>query len=212
MRGRHKKTGESSIESIVTEEPMPDDAVLPVEEFSVVEEPAATATVGRGSEGETVSQDDPLAPLKQEVEELKRRAAENLDKALWAQAELDNMRKRTARDIESAHKYALDRFVTELLPVMDSMEMGIAASTNVDDSASLKQGMELTLRMFIAALDKFGVMAIDPQGEKFNPERHEAVTLQQAEGVEPGMVISVMQKGYELNGRLVRPAMVIVSK
>jgi molecular chaperone GrpE len=212
MRGRHKKPGASSIESIVTEEPMPDDAVLPVEEPPVAVESAATAAVASGSEGETVPQDDPLALLKQALEEHKRLAADNLDKALRAQAELDNVRKRTARDIESAHKYALERFVMELLPIMDSMEMGITASAHVDDSANLKQGMELTLRMFIAALDKFGVKTIDPQGEKFNPERHEAVTLQQAEGVEPGMVISVMQKGYELNGRLVRPAMVVVSR
>ena len=153
-----------------------------------------------------------MAPLQKEVEEHKRRAADHLDKALRAQAELDNVRKRTARDIESAHKYALERFVTELLPVMDSMEMGIASSAHVDDSVSLKQGMELTHKMLAAALDKFGVKAFDPQGEKFNPNRHEAVSLQQAEGVEPGMIISVMQKGYELNGRLVRPAMVIVSK
>ena len=198
MRGRHKKTGENSVASSVTEEPMPDDAVFPAEEPPIA--------------GEDAPQDDPWALLNQELEDHKRRAEENLNKALWAQAELDNARKRTARDIESAHKYALERFVTELLPVMDSMEMGIAASAHVDDSTSLKQGMELTLRMFTAALDKFGVKAIDPQGEKFNPERHEAVTLQQAEGVEPGMVIGVMQKGYELNGRLVRPAMVVVSR
>ena len=189
---------------------MPDDAVLPMEEPLVAAEAAATA-VAPGSEGEAVSEDDFRARLKQEVEKHKRLAADNLDKALRAQAELDNIRKRTARDIESAHKYALERFVTELLPVMDSMEKGIAAA-HADDSAGLKQGMELTLRMFIASLDKFGVKAIDPQGEKFNPDRHEAVTLQQVEGVEPGMVTSVMQKGYELNGRLVRPAMVIVSK
>lgn len=212
MRGKHKKSGENSIESNVTEEPMPDDAVLPVEEPPVTKEPAATASDRSGNEREAAPQDDPLALLQQAVEEHKRLAAENLDKALRAQAELDNMRKRTARDIESAHKYALERFVTELLPIMDSMEMGIAASAHVDNSASLKQGMELTLRMLAAALDKFGVKAIDPQGEKFRPERHEAVSLQQAEGVEPGMIISVMQKGYELNGRLVRPAMVIVSK
>ena len=213
MRGKHKKTGENSIESIITDEPMPDDAVLPVEEPPVAgEQPAATDAISTASAGEDAPQDDPWALLNQELEDHKRRAEENLNKALWAQAELDNARKRTARDIESAHKYALERFVTELLPVMDSMEMGIASSAHVDDSVSLKQGMELTHKMLAAALDKFGVKAFDPQGEKFNPNRHEAVSLQQAEGVEPGMIISVMQKGYELNGRLVRPAMVIVSK
>ena len=212
MRGRHKKTGENSIESIITEEPMPDDAVLPSEAQPAAGEPAPTAADSPENAGGIAGQDDPLALLNLEVEEHKRRAADNLDKALRAQAELDNVRKRTARDIESAHKYALERFVTELLPVMDSMEMGITASTGMDDVNSLKQGMELTHRMLAVALDKFGVKAIDPQGEKFNPERHEAVSLQQAIAVEPGMIISVMQKGYELNGRLVRPAMVVVSK
>ena len=212
MRGKHKKTGANSGVSIISEEAMPDDAVLPVEEQTVAAGPAGTTAVSPENAGVAAPQDDTLALLYKEVEEHKRLAADNLDKALRAQAELDNLRKRTARDIENAHKYALDRFVAELLPVMDSMEMGIASSANVGDSASLKQGMELTLRMFTATLGKFGVRTIDPQGEKFNPERHEAVTMQQAEGVEPGMIISVMQKGYELNGRLVRPAMVVVSQ
>ena len=212
MRGRHKKTGENSIESIIAEEPMPDDAVLPAEAPPVTAATEATTVDVPEADKVVEQQDDPWALLGMEVEEHKRRAAANLDKALRAQAELDNMRKRTARDIENAHKYALERFVVELLPVMDSMEMGIAASAGVEDVGGLKQGMELTLRMFAAALDKFGVKIIDPRGEKFNPERHEAVSAQQEEGVEPGTVISVMQKGYELNGRLVRPAMVVVSR
>jgi molecular chaperone GrpE len=211
MRGRHKKPVANNIEPIVTDEPMPDDAVLPAD-ISLVAEGGTTTTEGAGSEGKAAPGGDPMELLKQDAENHKRLAAENLDKALRAQAELDNLRKRTARDIESAHKYALERFVTELLPVMDSMEMGIAAATQADDSTGLREGLELTHRMLTAAFEKFGVKAIDPQGEKFNPHRHEAVTLQQVEGVEPGMVTSVMQKGYELNGRLVRPAMVIVSK
>ena len=212
MRGRHKKTGENSIESIITEEPMPDDAVLPAAEPSATDAMAAATTDGPHDSKVAAPQDDPLALLAMEIEEHKGRAADNLDKALRAQAELDNLRKRTARDIENAHKYALERFVAELLPVMDSMEMGITVSGGVDEVSSLKQGMELTHKMFAATLDKFGVKIIDPQGEKFNPERHEAVSTQQEEGIEPGKVISVMQKGYELNGRLVRPAMVIVSR
>src|SRR5690606_14882596 len=146
------------------------------------------------------------------IEEHKRIAAENLEKALRAQAELDNMRKRTARDIENAHKYSLERFVNDLLPVIDSMELGLSATENAADVASLKEGMELTHKMFAASLEKFGVKVIDPQGEKFNPEMHQAVSMQEAKGVDSGNVITVMQKGYELNGRLVRPAMVIVAK
>jgi molecular chaperone GrpE len=212
MRGRHKKPVADNIEPIVTDEPMPDDAVLPADISLVAEDETASTAEGAGSEGKAAPGEDPMELLKQEAENHKRLAAANLDKALRAQAELDNLRKRTARDIESAHKYALERFVTELLPVMDSMELGIAAATQAEDNTGLKEGLELTLRMLSAAFEKFGVKAIDPQGEKFNPDRHEAVTLQLVEGVEPGMVTSVMQKGYELNGRLVRPAMVIVSK
>jgi len=212
MRGRHKKAGEgNSIESLINEEAMPDDAVLLPEEQAVTGEPAPAAVI-TASAGAAQQLDDQIALLNEALEEHKRLAADHLDQALRARADLDNVRKRSARDIENAHKYALERFVAELLPIMDSMEMGIAASTNTDDAGSLKQGMKLTLKMFSTVLDKYGVKVIDPMGEKFNPERHEAVSTQREEGVVPGMVINVMQKGYELNGRLVRPAMVIVSQ
>jgi len=129
-----------------------------------------------------------------------------------AQAELDNLRKRTGRDIENAHKYALEKFVNGLLPVIDSMALGIDASESAEDVQSLREGMDLTLKMFLDTLDKFGITALDPQGEKFNPEKHQAVSMQEVEGSESGIVVAVMQKGYELNGRLIRPAMVMVSK
>lgn len=150
--------------------------------------------------------------LVQQIESHKRSAAENLEKAMRAQAELDNMRKRTARDIENAHKYSLERFVNDLLPVIDSMELGLSAAENTDDIDSLREGMDLTYKMFSASLEKFGVKVINPQGEKFNPELHQAVTMQEVDGEESGNIINVMQKGYELNGRLIRPAMVIVAK
>jgi len=107
---------------------------------------------------------------------------------------------------------ALEKFVTELLPILDSMELGITATDSADDIAGLREGMDLTLKMFSDTLEKFGVRIVDPQGEKFNPELHEAVSMQEYEDAEPGTVISVIQKGYELNGRLVRPAMVMVAK
>jgi len=150
--------------------------------------------------------------IMQQIDSHKRSAAENMEKALRAQAELDNMRKRTARDIENAHKYSLERFVNDLLPVIDSMELGLSATENAADVDSMKEGMDLTYKMFTASLDKFGVRVVNPQGEKFNPELHQAVSMQEGEGVESGNIISVMQKGYELNGRLIRPAMVIVAK
>lgn len=150
--------------------------------------------------------------LSQKVESLKQKAAENFDKVMRAQAEMENLRKRTAREIENAHKYGLDRFIKDLLPVLDSMELGISASDNAGDIASLKEGMDLTLKMFIDVLNKSGIEVIDPQGEKFNPELHEAVSVQAVDDGESGTVIAVMQKGYTLNGRLVRPAMVVVAR
>jgi len=151
--------------------------------------------------------------LLQQVEALNGTIAELSDRALRAQAELDNYRKRSARDIENAHKYALERFVQELLPVVDSLELGLANSAGAGSSQDvLHEGMELTLKKLQDVLAKFGVVPVDPAGEKFNPERHEAVaTLEQPE-LAPGTVVQVMQKGYELNGRLIRPAMVCVSK
>jgi molecular chaperone GrpE len=156
--------------------------------------------------------DQSVEKLMQEIEVLKKLADEHKDNALRARADLENMRKRTIRDVENAHKYALEKFVDELLPVLDSLELGISASNTAEDIESLREGMDLTCKKFASTLEKFGVKVIDPQGEKFNPELHEAVTMQEQEGMAPGTVISVMQKGYELNGRLVRPAMVMVAK
>jgi len=153
-----------------------------------------------------------IEALLQEIEVQKQAAAENLEKAMRAQAEMDNLRKRTVRDIENAHKYALDNFVSELLPVLDSMELGISASGDAENIDDLRKGMDLTLKMFITAMEKFGIKVIDPQGEKFNPEQHEAISMLEVEGVESGTVATVVKKGYELNGRLVRAAMVVVAK
>jgi molecular chaperone GrpE len=153
-----------------------------------------------------------IESLTEEIEVLKQLAEESLEKAVLAQADMDNLRKRTVRDIENAHKYALERFVNELLPVLDSMELGISASDNAENTNDLREGMELTLKILITAMEKFDVKVIDPQGEKFNPEQHEAISMQEFDGAESGTVANVVQKGYELNGRLVRPAMVIVAK
>lgn len=192
-----------------------------------IEEPAGSAAAEEelrpGIAPTAESQTAPAAPgsdstsldaeaLTAAIEQWKQRAAESEELAMRARAELDNLRKRTARDVESAHKYALERFVNELLPVLDSMELGIAASQSAEEVAALRQGLDLTLKMFSDSLQRFGVVALNPLGEKFNPEMHQAISTQEATGAEPGTVISVMQKGYELNGRLVRPAMVVVAR
>ena len=125
---------------------------------------------------------------------------------------MDNVRKRSTRDIENAHKYALEKFLSDLLPILDSLELGVSAADQADEVAKVKEGMELTLKMFSDLMEKSGIAKVDPLGDKFDPEKHEAISMQEKEGVESGHVIAVMQPGYELNGRLIRPAMVMVAK
>ena len=182
-----------------------DETLAPLEQTA----PGFPGAQAASDEDEARSTED----MAQTLAEQKQVAAANLEKALRAQAELENLRKRVVRDIQNAHKYALEKFLGELLPVMDSMELGLsAASENNGDIASLKEGMELTHKMFAAALEKSGIRVIDPLGEKFDPGQHEAVSMLEQKGTASGHVISVMQKGYELNGRLIRPAMVVVAK
>ena len=139
--------------------------------------------------------------------------ADQKDSVIRAKAEVDNIRRRSAQDVEKARKFALEKFVNELLPVVDNLERAIA-SINAEDETqkAIAEGVELTLQSFTSALDKFDVKAIDPKDQPFNPELHQAMSMQEVEGIAPNTVIAVMQKGYELNGRLVRPAMVMVSK
>ncbi len=142
--------------------------------------------------------------------ELQAKADENWEKYLRAAAELENVRKRTARDVENAHKFALERFAVELLAVRDSLEMGLAAAEDAD-ADTLLQGKEATLKQLVAIMQRFGVEELDPQGEPFDPALHEAMTMQASDDVEPGSVVTVFQKGYALNGRLLRPARVVVA-
>ena len=157
--------------------------------------------------------EEPSARAGDELAEARQAARENLDRALRAQAELENVRRRMARDVENAHKFALERFVAELLPVKDSLELGLTASAEEGAGvAGIAQGLELTLRMLEQAMEKFGVKILDPAGEPFDPEFHQAMTMQESDAAESGTVLTVVQKGCLLNERLVRPAMVIVAK
>jgi len=183
------------------------------------DQPQAGSTPGNGNGGGAATTEpaatlaDSVEVLRQELEGMRLKLAEAQDRALRIQADADNQRKRMARDVENAHKYGLERLVADLIPVVDSLELGIEATgTGGPDLDNLRQGMDLTLKKFMDTLARFGVTAINPQGEKFNPDRHEAVSAQALEGAEPNTIISVMQKGYELNGRLVRPAMVVIVK
>ena len=146
------------------------------------------------------------------LEDAKAKADQHWNQLLLARAETDNVRRRAERDVEAAHKYALERFVTELLPVKDSLELGLAAASDGGDVAKLREGMELTLKLLSSVLEKFGVKTVDPKGEKFNPELHQAMAMQEMTNVEPNVVLTVYQKGYLLNDRLIRPAMVVVSR
>lgn len=148
--------------------------------------------------------------LEAQLEAAQAKASENWDQYMRAIAEMDNLRRRNAKDVENAHKYGIEKFVNELLPVMDSMSLGLAAE---DASAeSLREGMELTMNMLVKMMEKLGIEEIDPMNEKFDAEKHQAMSMQPNADVEPNTVIAVMQKGYLLNERLIRPAMVMVSK
>jgi molecular chaperone GrpE len=154
----------------------------------------------------------PEAELAVLLEDARSKADEHWNLCLRLQAELDNLRKRSERDLANAHKFALERFAQELLPVRDSLEMGLASAAGGEvDPARLKEGVELTLQMLTNAMAKFGITEVDPQLERFNPDFHQAMSLQERADVEPNTVVTVVQKGYLLNERLLRPAMVIVS-
>ena len=139
------------------------------------------------------------------------KAAENWERYVRAAAELENVRKRATRDVENAHKFALERFGKELLAVIDGLEMALAASDNASVE-SLLEGSEATLKLLGGTMERFGIEQVDPEGEAFDPEWHEAISVQPSDTVEPGSVLTVVQKGYSLNGRLLRPAMVIVAE
>lgn len=135
------------------------------------------------------------------------------DSVIRAKAEVDNIRRRAAQDVEKARKFALEKFAGEMLTTVDNLERALQSIDKDDESKKgVIEGLELTLQGLIASLDKFGVKAVDPQDQPFNPEFHQAMSMQEVPGVAPNTVIAVMQKGYELNGRLIRPAMVMVSK
>ena len=165
-------------------------------------EEVEVAAAGSSDESEEAVA-DPMA-------ELQAKADENWDKYLRAAAELENIRKRAARDVENAHKFALERFATDLLAVCDSLEM--ATATDQEASLeSLKVGSEATLKLLGTVMQRFGVEELNPEGEPFDPALHEAMTMQHSDEVEPGSVVTVFQKGYALNGRLLRPARVVVA-
>ncbi len=147
------------------------------------------------------------------LEQARAKADEHYEQMVRAHAELENLKKRHARDLENAHKFALDKFVAELLGVWDSLELGQSAAQDEGaDLGKLREGTDLTLKMLGDVMAKFGVEQIDPINQRFDPEYHQAMSMQPRADVPPNTVVAVVQKGYTLNGRLVRPAMVMVSQ
>lgn len=167
---------------------------------------------------EAEEQVDPLAVAQAKITELETYIADadkrEQDIQLRAQAEIQNIRRRAEQDVEKAHKFALEKFAKELLNVVDNLERGLNAldkAVTDESTQALVDGVEMTHKEFINTLAKFGVIAIGEEGEIFNPELHEAISMQPAEGMETNHIITVLQKGYTLQGRVIRPAMVIVA-
>ena len=147
------------------------------------------------------------------IEEAQNKADDHWNELLRAKAEMENMRRRQARDLENAHKHALDKFESELLPIYDSMELGLNAANGAEASLdAVRDGLEMSMKMFLSSISKFGLEQVNPEDQAFDPEVHQAMAIEEMEGVEPNQVLTVVQKGYQFNGRLLRPAMVIVSK
>ncbi|MGD2074501.1 MAG: nucleotide exchange factor GrpE [Gammaproteobacteria bacterium] len=203
-----------------------EDKATPPEELDSVEETQAAQEEASGEEAsETAASEaaetaeaegaagDEIQDLHALLTDARNRADVNWDQCLRLQAELENLRKRSERDLANAHKFALEKFAAQLLPVKDSLEMGVAAAQEESaDVAQLREGGELTLKMLTSVLEKFNINEINPLNEPFNPEYHEAMSTQERTDVEPNTVVTVVQKGYSLNDRLIRPAMVIVSR
>ncbi len=166
------------------------------------QEPATAPGDGEG---------DALDTLKAQLAEAQAKADENWERCLRATAEQDNIRKRSEREVAAARRFALEKFAQDLLGVVDSLELGLKAAADAGADEKHMEGIQLTARMLSDALKRHGVEVIDPQGESFDPEKHEAMTAVPSADVAPNTVIDVMQKGYSLNERVLRPAMVVVS-
>lgn len=175
-------------------------------------EEASAADAQDAPEGEQPV--DEMSRLQEQLDAAETAAGMARDELLRVQAEMQNLRRRTEQDIEKAHKFGQEKFSTELLAVMDNLERSAAAAGASEDEAvqAIKEGVELTLKGFMDCFKRFNIEAVDPLGEPFDPQLHQAMSIQESPDAEPNSVIAVMQKGYTLHGRVIRPAMVMVSK
>ncbi|GAP76594.1 heat shock protein GrpE [Pseudoalteromonas sp. SW0106-04] len=165
------------------------------------------------AQGDDNSAEAEIAALHAELEAAKQTIEDQKDSVVRAAAEVENIRRRAAQDVDKAHKFALEKFAGDLLPVLDNLERAIEFADKDNEAIKpMLEGVEMTAKSFVEALGKFNVEVVEPQGETFNPDLHQAMSMQPSEDVAPNTVLAVMQKGYTLNGRLLRPAMVMVSK
>ena len=161
---------------------------------------------------DSVNTDEELLDQTSEIDELKKLADENWEKVLRLQAELENLRKRTLKDVESASKGSIERVIQEILPIMDSFELGVKVDTSTKEGIeTFIEGQTATFKLFQSVLDKFLIDTINPENMKYDPELHEVISMQDSDDTESGYIIEVIQKGYRLKNRLLRPARVIVS-
>jgi len=153
--------------------------------------------------------------LHAELEQARAEAAENLDRFIRARAETENIRKRAEADVAAAHKYGIERFAAEIITVRDSLELARTVELPADSSTAVQkmhEGLDLTLKLMDSVFQKFGLTQVDPKGQKFDPERHQAISMVPSAEIPPNHVVNVVQKGYMLNDRLLRPAMVVVAQ
>lgn len=180
------------------------------ENIPMPEEPEEN-TVSELEAGEQDKAEDAKA-LQQKLSAANNTVAQLQDQLLRAQAEVQNVRRRATQDVEKAHKFGLEKFAAEMLPIIDNLERAIEAFGDDEVVKPMREGVEMTLQMFLSGLEKFQIKAVSPKGELFDPALHQAMSMIDAPDVEANSIIEVMQKGYTLHGRLIRPAMVIVAK
>ena len=156
--------------------------------------------------------DEEIADLKQQLEDAQTKVSEYWDQVVRTQAEMENVKRRATRDVENARKFSIESFANDLIPVMDSMEQGLSSITDTTEIGSVKEGMTLTIDVMMKTMEKQGMKQVNPLGERFDPQHHEAMTMVPSPDHPADHVIDVFQKGYELNGRVIRPARVVVSQ
>lgn len=181
-----------------------------VAEEVTAEEQAATEAEPVNEEGAPELQS--VAELMSQLEVAQAEVASLKDQMLRSQAEVQNIRRRAEQDVEKAHKFGLEKFAGEMVEIVDNLERAIEAAGEDDAVKPIREGVEMTLNMFVSGLAKFNVEQVNPQGEAFDPALHQAMSMVPAPDAKPNTVVAVMQKGYTLHGRLIRPAMVMVAK